>query len=163
MKNKPINDIAQESYLNMRQGISHMESYTLTNPDELIGYMWLRPYETLLKYDIFVDDGGSYIRENHPLLIFVRNGIGRECGVFIPISVSNDPKILDTHMVIDISVEDLYEIKQFIIDNQKILFEFSNGKIMPDDFVGNLRHSIENGEPNEEIFKSDGGYDCRTT
>lgn len=92
-----------------------------------------------MKYDVFVDDGGAYIRGDHTLLLFVRNGIGRECDDFIPISVSNDPKILDVYMGIDISVEDLYEIKQFIINNQQLLIKFSKGRMLPDDFVESLR------------------------
>lgn len=144
MENKLItesrfNDIAQKPYVEMRSKVSYNERYELIDPEELTEYMWLKPSVTFLKYDIFVDDGGAYIRGNHPLLIFVRNGVGRECDDFIPISVSNDPKILNVNMGINISVEDMFEIKQFIINNRQLLIDFSNSRMLPDKFVESLR------------------------
>lgn len=131
--------LAETSYNNMRQGIIPQHRYAFIDPEELMDYMWLKPSDTLLKYDIFVDDSGSYIREKHPLLIFVRNGIGRGCDDFIPISVSNDPKILDSHIEISIPNEELYIIKQFIIDNQELLSVYAAGSLHPDELVENLR------------------------
>ncbi len=124
----------------MREKVPTQDRYALIVAEELIGYMWLHPYETMLKFDIFVDDGGSYIRDNHPLLIFVRNGIGRQCDDFIPISVSEDPKILDVYMGIDIPLDELYKIKQFIIRNRHLLAKFAqeDSDYDPIEFVENL-------------------------
>lgn len=143
MANRLINEISfhkltEKSYNNMRQGILPQHRYAYIDSDELMDYMWLKPSDTMLKYDIFVDDSSSYIREEHPLLIFVRNGIGRSCNDFIPISVSNDPKILDVYMGIDIPDKDLYNIRKFIIVNKQLLQKFAMGEMHPDDFVDKL-------------------------
>ena len=36
--------------------------YILADLDELMEYMWLKPADSTLAYDIFVDDGEAYIR-----------------------------------------------------------------------------------------------------
>ncbi len=130
--------LVQRSYNEMRDNVPSLNRYAIMDAEELMGYMWLHPYETKLKYDIFVDDGKSYIRDNHPLLIFVRNGIGRHCDDFIPISVSNEPKILNLDMVVNIPLDELYRIKQFIITNRNRLSEFAKGDSDPNEFVENL-------------------------
>lgn len=61
-------------------------------PEDVVEYMWLRPESTLLSYDIFVDDGGAYKRWNRPLVLLVRNGHGRNCTEFIPITISERPE-----------------------------------------------------------------------
>lgn len=131
--------IVESNFTQMKQGISPEERYTLIDTEELSEYMWLKPTVTSLNYDIFVDDGGAYIRGKHPLLIFVRNGEGRSCEDFIPISVSNVPKILDDSVDIVIPPEDIYNIKNFIIINKNLLMQFSKGEMHPDDFVNNLK------------------------
>lgn len=122
----------------MKQDIPYEDMYTLTNTDELTEYMWLKPSITTLDYDIFVDDGEAYVRGNHPLLIFVRNGKNKSINEFIPISVSNNPQILDNNIVTTLSPEELYIIRNFIITNKELLETLSHGKLLPDEFVDKL-------------------------
>lgn len=44
------------------------------------------------------------------ILVFVRNGKNRSCNEFIPISVSNDPKILDLMIILITPQRNSYEI-----------------------------------------------------
>lgn len=122
----------------MKQDIPYEDMYTLTNTDELTEYMWLKPSITTLDYDIFVDDGEAYVRGNHPLLIFVRNGKNMSINEFIPISVSNNSQILDNNIVTTLSPEELYIIRSFIITNKELLETLSHGKLLPDEFVDKL-------------------------
>ncbi|MDE6262860.1 MAG: hypothetical protein K2M09_06110, partial [Muribaculaceae bacterium] len=71
--------------------------------------------------------------------VFVRNGKNRTCNEFIPISVSDDPKILDINIDIVISPEDMYDIRNFIIINKNLLVKMSKGKLLPDDFINDLK------------------------
>lgn len=123
----------------MKNGISSDKIYSLIDTDELSEYMWLKPSITSIEYDIFVDDGEAYIRGNHELLLFVRNGKNRSCDIFIPISVSSDPKILDPTLNIIISPEEMNDIYNFIKLNKNLLMKMSNGEILPDEFVNNIK------------------------
>ena len=134
-----INNRLQESFRKMRMNVSSEDVYSLVATDELCEYMWLKPTVTKLEYDLFVDDGEAYIRGNHILLVFVRNGKERTCNEFIPISISNDPKILDPDINIIISHRDMYDIRNFIIINKHLLIRMSKGKILPDDFINDLK------------------------
>ena len=116
--------------------------YILTDLDELMEYMWLKPADSTLAYDIFVDDGEAYIRGQHPLLLFVRNGKDRECTEFIPISVEHVPKILDTTIKIQIPDSDLKEIINFIKINSELLGQMAIGNMHPNDFVAGIKLSI---------------------
>ena len=93
------------------------DKYKLDSLDELMEYMWLRPSRTLLNVDIFVDDGLSYVRHNHSLLLFTRNGYTKDDTEFIPFSVTTNPTILDDIPDLHIRKNDVLEIKRFITDN----------------------------------------------
>lgn len=113
--------------------------YRLTDLDELMEYMWLKPKDTSLDYDIFVDDGEAYKRGNHPLLLFARNGKGRACSEFIPITVSAEPKILDNSINIRIPDSALSGITSFIKGNEKLLRQMAGGNMDPNKFVSQLK------------------------
>lgn len=134
-----IYNTSQEPFIKMRLNVPSKDEYSLIDTDELSEYMWLKPTVTTLEYDLFVDDGEAHIRGNHILLVFVRNGKERTCSEFIPISVSNDPKILNPDINITISPKDMYDIRNFIINNRHLLVKMSKGKILPDDFINNLK------------------------
>lgn len=87
--------------------------YHLLDPDELREFLWLKPQRTNLPVDIFVDDGRSYLRHEHPLLLFARNGYTTDCVEFIPISVSEIPATLDPSLQIILSDTELAEIMRF--------------------------------------------------
>lgn len=119
------------------------EKYSLTDVDELMEYMWLKPDRTGLKVDIFVDDCGSYERYGHPLLLWVRNGYGREVSEFIPFLISGQPVILNSGIDCRISEEDVVAIKGFIQRNLEILVKLPADLISQTDFVESVkRHCV---------------------
>ena len=61
--------------------------------EELMEYMWLRPKVTHLNVDIFVDDGGAYVRHEHELLLFVRRSMSN-----VPLSVKNWMRVEDVSL-----------------------------------------------------------------
>lgn len=115
------------------------EKYSLTDVDELMEYMWLKPDRTGLKVDIFVDDCGSYERYGHPLLLWARNGYGREVSEFIPFLVSDQPTILNSGIDCRISEEDVVAILGFIQRNLEILVKLPADLISQIDFVESVK------------------------
>ena len=112
--------------------------YQMDSLDDLMEFMWLRPERTHLNVDIFVDDGGSYIRHNHCLLLFVRNGYERTCCEFIPFRVSESPVILDDAIELKISDDDVLKVRDFIVANIKKLEDLADRKISQIEFVSRL-------------------------
>ena len=94
--------------------LTEAEQYRLSCSEELMEYMWLKPNITKLNVDIFVDDGMSYKRNNHSLLLFIRNGYSKMSNSFIPMSISNKPCVLDDEMDFMISYEDIFLVQDFI-------------------------------------------------
>lgn len=117
------------------------EKCELTSLDELMEYMWLKPDRTGLKVYIFVDDCGSYERYWHPLLLWARNGFGREVSEFIPFLVSDKPAILNSEIDCRISEEDVAAIQDFIQCNLLNLVKLPSDQINQIDFVESLKKS----------------------
>ena len=115
------------------------ENYQLDSLDELMEYMWVRPKFTNLNVDIFVDDGGSYLRHNHELLLFVRNGYNNTINEFIPFSVSDNPIILDETIEYNISYDDIFDIQDFIVANVELLNALANREIKQTVFIQSIK------------------------
>lgn len=115
------------------------ESVRLTDNDKLMEYLWLRPFQTNLKVDVFVDDSGAFERYGHPLVLYVRNGYDKESSDFIPFLVSNKPQVLDDNMDFHISYEDIFSVMDLIQENQKLLVGLAKGTIEASDFVSELK------------------------
>ena len=115
------------------------EIYSLTDIDELMEYMWLKPGVTGLKVDIFVDDCGSYERYGHPLLLWARNGYEREVSEFIPFLVSDKPVILNSVIDCKIPEEDVVAIQSFIRSNLLNLVKLPSDLISQPDFVESVK------------------------
>lgn len=77
------------------QGIKHIRD--MDSIEDLLEYMWLRPNVTHLNIDVFVDDGQSYVRHGHELLLYARNGYGREVDEFVPFSVTHFIALMLAH------------------------------------------------------------------
>ena len=116
-----------------------VERYTLSSTDELMEYMWLKPQITGLNVDIFVDDGGSYQRNGHTLLLWVRNGYSKSIAEFIPFSISNTPQILDENIDYNITYNDIFAIQDFIVFNLQNLALLANQKISQKEFVNTIK------------------------
>lgn len=137
--------MAKKKHIDLMVNSSTMkeETYSLTDVDELMEYMWLKPDRTGLKVDIFVDDCGSYERYGHPLLLWVRNGYGREVSEFIPFLISGQPVILNSGIDCRISEEDVVAILGFIQRNLEILVKLPADLISQTDFVESVkRHCV---------------------
>ena len=137
--------MAKKKHIDLMANSSTMkeETYSLTDVDELMEYMWLKPDRTGLKVDIFVDDCGSYERYGHPLLLWVRNGYGREVSEFIPFLISDQPVILNSGIDCRISEEDVVAILGFIQRNLEILVKLPADLISQTDFVESVkRHCV---------------------
>lgn len=107
--------------------------------DELIEYMWLRPSKTGIPVDIFVDDGGAYKRNGHPLLLLARNGYTRADADFIPFVVSKHPVIYFHKSHYNISYNEIFQIQEFIISHLSLLKQLANNKISQMDFFNAIR------------------------
>ena len=137
--------MAKKKHIDLMVNSSTMEEekYSLTDVDELMEYMWLKPDRTGLKVDIFVDDCRSYERYGHPLLLWVRNGYGREVSEFIPFLISGQPVILNSGIDCRISEEDVVAILGFIQQNLEILVKLPADLISQTDFVESVkRHCV---------------------
>lgn len=131
----------KKKHIDLRTNSSIMEEekYSLTDVDELMEYMWLKPDRTGLKVDIFVDDCGSYERYGHPLLLWARNGYGRKVSEFIPFLVSEKPVILNSGIDCQISDDDVAAIQGFIRRNLLNLVKLPSDLISQPDFVESVR------------------------
>lgn len=136
----------------MKRVIDNNNEYRMDSIEELIEYMWLRPGVTCLNVDIFVDDGGSYLRHNHELLLFVRNGYKKEIDEFIPVRISTNPYLLDKTININISSDDIIAVYGFIVANRCLLHALANKAISQIDFVEQIiQTNMDNKSPNRII------------
>ena len=115
------------------------ENYDIESVEEIMEYMWLKPSVTQLSVDIFVDDGGSYLRHNHELLLLVRNGYGKNVSEFIPFSISHNTIVLDDTIDFMISYDDIFEVQDFIVANVELLKALANRQIGQIAFVQSMR------------------------
>lgn len=113
--------------------------YQLRDLDELMEYFWLRPADSGLDVDIFVDDGGAYIRHGHALQLFVRNGYSGTDEDFIPVSVGARPRAFRQGHELKIGYDDLFAVGRFIQRNLKLLMDLPNDRISHIEFLRGIR------------------------
>lgn len=111
----------------------------MNSTDELVGYMWLKPYVTGLIVDIFVDDGAAYARDSHEPLVYVRNGYGRGISEFIPFAIKDNQQILDATIEIKLTVDVISAVQSFIKLNEKILMELADSIIRHEKFYKQVK------------------------
>ena len=139
MKGKELkNSLSLIKRMDKHMTLNEVEQYILSDEYELMEYLWLKPNMTGLNVDIFVDDGGSYERHNHQLLLFARNSYDHTTNSFIPFSIENKPCVLDDEMEFNISYDDIFDIQDFIQFNLKSLQLLATNKIDQKSFVKNL-------------------------
>lgn len=127
-----------------------LAEYHMSDLEELMEYMWLKPNETGLNVDIFVDDGGAYKRHRHRLLLWARNGYSKMIDDFIPFSIDRHPRILNNNLEYNISYDDIFKIQNFIIRNLKGLIDLADRRIGQIDFANKIQ-KIE-GHLNESSY-----------
>lgn len=108
--------------------------YKLKDFDTLYEYMRLDQEQTGLDNEILVDDCRSYKRDNHQLLIFVRNGRNE----YVLISVERQPQILEKNINMRLSDSEMEKILSFISTNFDLLYDFANEKVNVADFVKSI-------------------------
>ena len=94
--------------------------------ENLSEYMWLKHTTSGMRVDIFVDDGMSYQRHEHELLLLVRNGYARDIDEFIPFSISKEPCMLDKDIELEITDDDVKSVLAFIQTNIDALQKIAN-------------------------------------
>ncbi len=104
----------------MRILINEIKSLVIES-SELWGFIRLSPKTTSLPYDIYVDNGKSYVKRNHDLWLYVQVG-----GNKIPVTISNAPILKKPLMMHGINLEPLYD---FISANKNILIKLANEEI----------------------------------
>lgn len=134
---KKISQVLRRKKVTERR--KQQKAYQLTDIEEIIEYMWLKPRRTGLAVDIFVDDGGSYKLHEHQLLVLVRNGYDVDFKEFIPVSVQDEPYVMDADVAIKISPEDLAAVYAFIRSNMQGLISLADCKITQEEFIETLK------------------------
>lgn len=112
--------------------------YNLQDEEELFEFMWLKPSKTGIPVDLFIDDGGSFQRNSHPILLFARNGFSKTINDFISITISKTPKVIsDNEIAIGNPI--LNAIFYFIKSNEKSLRKIALGKISHSEFLETIK------------------------
>ena len=101
--------------------------------DELMEYGRLRPYQTGLKTDIYIDDGLAYRRNGHPLWVYVVNNYNGDATklIKIPVFGTESSKIYGK---LNISRDDFMEIVKWVSKYRKALSDYADEKIEREDF-----------------------------
>ena len=128
-----------------------VENYNIDG-DELMEYLWIKPELTGLNVDIFVDDVLSYQRNQHSLFLLVRNGYDRSIMSFIPITISENPKIIDRRCRLRVTYNDLFNVSKFIQDNISNIRDLADNKISHIEFWNNLKPVKENLDESSNII-----------
>jgi len=104
--------------------------------DDLIEYARLKKDKTGINPDIFVDDGGAYKRNGHPLWVYVRNGYTVNDPIF-HIDVSHTP--VAPNIKYNISDIDLQAVLAFVELNADLLKAFADEEISHLDFYSSFK------------------------
>ncbi len=126
------NDIWWDHYLDFE---TYWET-TAKEEEELVQFLMLSPHETGCGIDIFVDDGGMFLKYDHPMWLYFRNGRNGDGYPFevLPISVSENPQILSAYYTLHITEDELYYVKEFIKKNLQFLIEVALGYLKQREF-----------------------------
>lgn len=122
-----------------RKNDNNCDVITLIMQDNLIEYCRLRPSDTGLNVDVFLDDGGAYKRNNHPLQVYMQNDYGNVANV-LPIEVEASSLNTLSPPNIGISLDDYQEVLGFISKNKDLIKQFADGQIDHLSFFKLMQH-----------------------
>lgn len=108
--------------------------------DDLLEYCRLRSSDTGLGVDIFLDDGGAYQRNNHPLQIYMQNDYGDVSNV-LPIDVEESSPNTLPPTNLAISFTDYQKVLEFIRKNKDQIKQLADGQVDHLDFF-RLMHRL---------------------
>ena len=97
---------------------------------ELWNYFPLRKVDSGLPSNLFIDEGESYLVYNHPKWVFVQpNHSTSPTYDYILMTISNDPQFLGNTSHLELSISDINKIKNFVINNKKLLSDIAEMKV----------------------------------
>ena len=120
------------------RGYEDFSSYQAEDKYELIEFSLLRTKYSGLNIELFVDDGFSYIRHEHPLWVYFRNGYLKTDNV-LPISIEKNPVVLLKEYQLNITPSDFQSIIWFIKENRDLLIAFSKAQLKHIDFFTKIK------------------------
>ena len=112
-----------------QQALQWLKQHRAT--DNLIEYARLTTQSTGLPVEIFVDDGDAYLRNKHPLWVYVRDGYGDE-HEYVRVRLYPQPAVLDTPQ--RVPPADLQRVLQFVSRHAGALQRLANGDIDHNEF-----------------------------
>lgn len=127
-----------EEKISSWRGYDNFVDYQKEDDMEMMEYLKIWPEDSGIPIELWVDDGGSYIRHNHPLWLYFRNGKTMKDD-FIPISINDNPQIMINKPKLKIDNVTLIKIKTFIRRNKVNIIKLAKGKILNTDFLDNIK------------------------
>lgn len=113
---------------------NNFRKYKEEYPDDTFEFCRFPKYITGLPVEILLDDNANYVHCNHPLWVYMSNGMNGKTERLIPISVHRfKPCVLDGDAKISISNNDLHEVFDFIKKNYYTIVEYANARITYDE------------------------------
>jgi hypothetical protein len=102
--------------------------YQSVNKGEMWEYERIPPINSGLAVDIFADDGQSYKLRKHPKWIYFRNSYDSDKHEYLPVLIDKNPRIPAINVVLNISHQDLDDIKYYVLKNYSQLSQMADGK-----------------------------------
>ena len=120
------------------RGYANFDEYQKEDEMELMEFLKIWPDDSGIPVELWVDDGGSYIRHNHPLWLYFRNGKTIK-DKFIPVSINDNPQIMVKNPKLNIDKTTFIKIITFIRRNKKNIIKLAKGQILNTDFLNNIK------------------------
>lgn len=96
--------------------------------DNLFEYFRLRPSDTGLNVNIFIDDSAAYRRNGHPLWVYTQNDYNDISNV-IAIDVESSNQIVLSPKNIGVSFADYQKVLKYINQNRELIIRLADGVI----------------------------------
>lgn len=120
------------------RGYANFDEYQKEDEMELMEFLKIWPDDSGIPVELWVDDGGSYIRHNHPLWLYFRNGKTIK-DKFIPVSINDNPQIMVKNTKLNIDKTTFIKIITFIRRNKKNIIKLAKEQILNTDFLNNIK------------------------
>ena len=100
----------------------------------------LHKVDTGLPVNLWIDNSSSYKRSGHWKRIKFQGDYGNRMSYtnLVSMSISSNPEIFPSSKPVKLPAKDIERIKQFVINNEKILSDLADEKISWKDFFSKL-------------------------
>lgn len=102
--------------------------------DDLIEYCRMRPTQTGLNVEIFLDDGEAYKRNQHQMWVYMQNDYGCISNVY-PVIVDQVEQTAFDPEHIRISQTDFQQVLEYITGNKRLIEQLADLKIGHLDYI----------------------------